>query len=76
MMKEVQDYEHRVGGIVLDPSAKQGTHHFSVWHRQLLSPKYFEIFQKKSHLIMRMFEMRIGQQLLIQVYITCVFMTD
>jgi hypothetical protein len=37
-MKEVQEYERRVGGIILDPSAKQGTHHFSVWHRQTISP--------------------------------------
>ena len=66
-MKEVQEYERRVGGIILDPSAKQGTHHFSVWHRQTISPKYAETFQKKSHLIMRMFELKIGQQLLIQV---------
>ena len=51
-MKEVQEYERRVGGIILDPSAKQGTHHFSVWHRQTISPKYAETFQKKSHLIM------------------------
>jgi hypothetical protein len=47
-MKEVQEYERRVGGIILDPSAKQGTHHFSVWHRQTISPKYAETFQKKS----------------------------
>ncbi|CAC5377567.1 TAF2 [Mytilus coruscus] len=66
-MKLVQDYEHRVGGIVLDPAAKHGTHHFFVWHRQTISPKYAEIFQKKAHLILRMFEIRIGQQLLIQV---------
>lgn len=35
-----------------------------------MSPKYIEVLRKKAHLVIRMLEHRIGQELLLQVYIS------
>lgn len=35
-----------------------------------MSPKYIEVLRKKAHLVIRMLEHRIEQELLLQVY-TC-----
>lgn len=67
-LKEVQEYENRVGGILLDPSSKDCNHHFSIRNPHTLSPKYIEVFSKKAYLVIRMLEIRIGAQLLIQVF--------
>ncbi|KAJ8315654.1 hypothetical protein KUTeg_007804 [Tegillarca granosa] len=67
-LKEVHKYEHNIGGIVLDPSMKDGPHHFSVKNSHTISPNYTTVFSKKALLIIRMLEMRIGAQLLIQVF--------
>ena len=68
-MKEVTDYEQKVGVIVLDPLAARETGtYFPCRHPHTVSPHYASVFQKKSHLIIRMLDIRIGQELLLQVY--------
>lgn len=42
--------------------------YFPVKSLQCLSPRYMEIMRKKAHLVIRMLEHRIGQELLIQVF--------
>lgn len=66
-LKEVHNYEHNIGGIVLDPSTKDGPHHFSIKNSHTISPSYTTVYSKKALLIIRMLEIRIGAQLLIQV---------
>nr|CAG4643703.1 EOG090X00M6 [Lepidurus arcticus] len=41
---------------------------FSLDSAHTASPRYLRILEKKAHLVIRMLEMRIGQQLLIQVF--------
>ena len=67
-LKEITDFENRVGGILLDSSVKDSNHHFSIRNSHTVSPHYTEVFAKKSLLVMRMLEIRIGAQLLIQVH--------
>lgn len=67
-LKDVQDYENRVGGIVLDPTKRDSNHHFSIKSPHTVSPRYMEAFRSKCFLVMRMLEQRIGEQLLIQVF--------
>lgn len=43
-------------------------HYFPVKSLHTMSPKYLEALRKKAHIIMRMLEHRIGQQLLLQVF--------
>lgn len=68
-MKEVCDYEQQ-NGIVLDPSAIKDTSllHFSARNPHLVSPEYGNIFCKKAHLVIRILEIRIGYELLLQVF--------
>ena len=64
----MQEYESQIGGIVLDPAmSKENTHYFSPKHSFTVSPKYADVHEKKAHLIMRMLEIRIGRELLLQV---------
>ena len=42
--------------------------YFPVKNLHCLSPRYMEVMRKKAHLIIRMLEHRIGQELLIQVF--------
>jgi len=49
------------------PQANSPLFQFPIGSLHTLSPKYFEILKKKSHLIIRMLEQRIGQELLLQV---------
>lgn len=44
------------------------THYFPVKNLQTVSPKYIEAMRRKAHIIIRMLEHRIGQELLLQVY--------
>ncbi|XP_062579980.1 transcription initiation factor TFIID subunit 2-like [Saccostrea cucullata] len=67
-LKDVQEYENRVGGIVLDPTKRDSNHHFSIKSPHTVSPRYMEAFRSKSLLVIRMLEQRIGEQLLIQVF--------
>jgi len=41
--------------------------YFPIKNLHTMSPKYIEVLRKKAHLIMRMLEHRIGQELLLQV---------
>jgi transcription initiation factor TFIID subunit 2 len=43
--------------------------YFPIKNLHTMSPKYIEVLRKKAHLIMRMLEHRIGQELLLQVNI-------
>ncbi|XP_026465105.1 LOW QUALITY PROTEIN: transcription initiation factor TFIID subunit 2-like, partial [Ctenocephalides felis] len=78
---DVVAYEEQYGGIVLDPSqapaplpvaAASGTspnvHHFPTRSLHTMSPKYIQAMRKKAHLVIRMLEHRIGQELLLQVF--------
>ncbi|XP_078318590.1 transcription initiation factor TFIID subunit 2-like isoform X4 [Crassostrea virginica] len=67
-LKDVQEYENRVGGIVLDPTKRDSNHHFSIKSPHTVSPRYMEAFRSKCFLVIRMLEQRIGEQLLIQVF--------
>ncbi|KAK3592160.1 hypothetical protein CHS0354_019451 [Potamilus streckersoni] len=64
-LKEVYEYESRVGGIVLDPSVRESTHPFSIKHPHTISPGYHEIYKKKAFLVIRMLEIRIGPPIVI-----------
>lgn len=44
------------------------THYFPIKNLQTMSPKYIEAMRKKAHILIRMLEHRIGQELLLQVY--------
>lgn len=56
-----------------DPREQQPGHsgkdvfYFSVKNPHACSPRYIEMYYKKSQLIMRMLEIRIGQELMMQV---------
>ena len=43
-------------------------HYFSTRSLHTMSPKYVEAMRRKSHLVVRMLEHRIGQELLLQVF--------
>ncbi|GFU31093.1 transcription initiation factor TFIID subunit 2 [Nephila pilipes] len=78
---EVLKYEQKHGGLVLDCSVspapgsvaaaaqgKDGTFYFPTQHLHTTSPEYNIILTKKSHLVIRMLEDRIGRELLLQVF--------
>ncbi|XP_035219613.1 transcription initiation factor TFIID subunit 2-like [Stegodyphus dumicola] len=78
---EVLKYEQKHGGLVLDCSVtpapgsvaavaqgKDGTFYFPTQHLHTTSPEYNKILNKKSHLVIRMLEDRIGRELLLQVF--------
>ncbi|XP_059158232.1 transcription initiation factor TFIID subunit 2-like [Physella acuta] len=64
---EVSEYEQNVGYVILDPTKRDGNHPFSVHSPHTLSPRYSEIFCKKARLVVRMLEIKIGTELLLQV---------
>lgn len=43
-------------------------HYFPIKNLHTVSPKYLEIMRKKAHLVIRMLEHRIGQELLLNVF--------
>lgn len=43
-------------------------HYFPIKNMHTMSPKYTEAMRKKAHIVIRMLEHRIGQQLLLQVF--------
>ncbi|KAL8598547.1 hypothetical protein ACOMHN_051335 [Nucella lapillus] len=67
LVKEVGDYEQQVGGILLDPSRRESNLPFSVKNAHTVSPRYVEMMEKKALLVIRMLELRIGTELLLQV---------
>lgn len=71
-VEEVCKYEHEDGPVILDPSRQQdlpSSNHHMFWcgSPHTLSPRYAEVLAKKARLIVRMLEMRIGTELLLQV---------
>ncbi|XP_013190078.1 transcription initiation factor TFIID subunit 2 [Amyelois transitella] len=75
-LQEVVSYEEQYGGIILDPWQPPATgarqdikdFYFPVRNVHTMSPRYMEVMRKKSHLVLRMLEQRIGQELLLQVF--------
>lgn len=49
------------------PRAPDPGFYFPIKNLHTMSPRYIEVLRKKAHLIMRMLEHRIGQELLLQV---------
>ena len=47
--------------------SKEAAMYFSPKHSFTVSPKYAVVYEKKAALIMRMLEIRIGRELLLQV---------
>lgn len=67
-MSEVCNYEHTVGPVVLDPSnVPDSGHFFTTRYPHAISPAYSAIYDHKSHLIIRMMEMHLGRELMLQV---------
>lgn len=46
----------------------ENVHYFPIKNLHTMSPKYIEMMRKKAHLVIRMLEHRIGQELLLQVF--------
>lgn len=72
-LHEVIAYEQTHGGVILDPSKTSDNDnsnalYFSYRYPHTVSPLYDEIHRKKSHLIIRMLEDRIGRELMLQVF--------
>ncbi|XP_074642286.1 transcription initiation factor TFIID subunit 2-like isoform X2 [Tubulanus polymorphus] len=68
-LKKVQNYEKHVCGIVLDPSAnKESCTYFPIKHAHTVSPRYIDVFILKAQLVIRMLELRIGRELILQVF--------
>ncbi|KAK6625989.1 Transcription initiation factor TFIID subunit 2 [Polyplax serrata] len=82
-LADVVKYEEEFGGIILDPSqvpssqpapfsssksSDNNNFYFPIRSLHTLSPKYSEVVRKKAHLVIRMLEHRIGQELLLQVF--------
>uniref|UniRef100_A0A182VCN1 Transcription initiation factor TFIID subunit 2 n=1 Tax=Anopheles merus TaxID=30066 RepID=A0A182VCN1_ANOME len=62
-----------VSAINNSPAAPQKAYndnpfYFPIKNLHTMSPKYIELMRKKSHLVIRMLEHRIGQELLLQVF--------
>ncbi|ELT93532.1 hypothetical protein CAPTEDRAFT_221667 [Capitella teleta] len=68
-LEAVRAYENEVGPIVLDPSVSKETPalYFSIYHPHTISPRYADIYARKAALIIRMLELRLGRELLLQV---------
>lgn len=49
------------------PRAPDPGFYFPIRNLHTMSPKYIEVLRKKAHLVIRMLEHRIGQELLLQV---------
>lgn len=81
---EVVQYEETYGGIILDANSTlssqspisstggrqsdQNSFYFPTRSLHTVSPRYAEVARTKAHLVMRMLENRIGQELLLQVF--------
>ncbi|CAH8475077.1 unnamed protein product [Heterobilharzia americana] len=67
-MHFVTEFENMRYGIVLDPSKiTSKSTYFDLTSSHLISPDYFAAYVKKSHLVIRMLELRLGQPVLLQV---------
>jgi transcription initiation factor TFIID subunit 2 len=71
LLNEVVEYEQKYGGFPLDPTAhknSQSDFYFSTKSLQTMSPLYLDAYVKKSTLVIRMMEDRIGKELMLQVF--------
>jgi hypothetical protein len=77
-LEVVRAYESEVGPVVLDPSSGKETPalYFRIHHPHTVSPRYADIHARKAALIIRMLEIRIGRELLLQVLCLLAFKTD
>ncbi|CAH8451146.1 unnamed protein product [Schistosoma haematobium] len=67
-MHFVTEFENMRYGIVLDPSKLTSKlTYFDLSSSHLISPDYLSAYKKKSHLVIRMLELRLGQPVLLQV---------
>ena len=67
-MRRVCEYEHTVGPVVLDLSmVVQHGLYFSPSQPHTASPAYTAVYDVKSHLMMRLMEIHLGRELMIQV---------
>ena len=70
VLKRVTEYESTIGGIVLDPEAsKENPMYFSTRNSHTIPADYHEVYEQKALMILRMLEIRIGRELLLQVRI-------
>lgn len=53
---------------VVEIQKVESVHYFPIKNLHTMSPKYVEMMRKKAHLVIRMLEHRIGQELLLQVF--------
>lgn len=67
MLNDVCEYEQREAPIILDSSTRIGSAYFNVSRPETLPAKYLEAYTKKSCLVLRMLENRLGKELLLQV---------
>ena len=68
-LNEVQQFEAQHGGIILDPSAnRESPHYFNSRHPHTVSPRYAAMYEKKAKLVLRMLEIRIGREQILQVF--------
>uniref|UniRef100_A0A6I8SYC6 Transcription initiation factor TFIID subunit 2 n=1 Tax=Xenopus tropicalis TaxID=8364 RepID=A0A6I8SYC6_XENTR len=69
-------YELKTGGVLLHPIFSSGKEkdnpasylHFSIKHPHTLSWEYYNMFQCKAHLVMRLIENRISMEFMLQVF--------
>ena len=76
MLNDVCEYEQSEAPIILDSSATIGSAYFDITRPQTLPSNYIENFTKKSCLVLRMLENRLGKELLLQVSTTSVCLTN
>ncbi|KAH8848767.1 Transcription initiation factor TFIID subunit 2 [Schistosoma japonicum] len=67
-MHFVSKFENMRYGVVLDPSKLTSKPtYFDLSSSHLISPDYLSAYKKKSHLVIRMLELRLGHPVLLQV---------
>lgn len=69
MLNDVCEYEQNEAPIVLDSSMSERSAYFDISTPEALPARYLEAFTKKSSLVLRMLENRLGKELLLQVSI-------
>ncbi|XP_067931725.1 transcription initiation factor TFIID subunit 2-like [Watersipora subatra] len=68
MLSDVWEYEQNEAPIVLDSSNSKSSAYFDITIPQTLPSNYLDAFTKKSCLVLRMLENRLGKELLLQVF--------
>ncbi|KAF6025696.1 TAF2 [Bugula neritina] len=68
MLLDVCNYEQRETPIILDSSTTMSRSYFDINRPQTIPSEYVNVFTKKSCLVLRMLENRLGKELLLQVF--------